>query len=218
MVYAKYELTNDPRIPAIVSLEEKRTPVWIQQLWDEGEYQLYVRKNGCGHCCCAMALNLYGYNLNPHDEYSLCRELWGEPSREERDQGNFQSITGIIKILRHFGVPAEAYGVPDSHKAIKHIKNELLSGKQVIFESHPTKEFPDNPFSTGEHWVMAIGYSEGGDILVANTSLRATDTGIQLVDEETIRRALYLGSEPIDMTWGEWKNDFKNGTGYIIVG
>lgn len=218
MLYATYELLNDNKIPAIVRIGERQTPVWMQQLWDTGEYQLYVRKNGCGHCCAAMALNLYGNFIDPHEEYSLCRELWGTPNREERDQGNFQSISGIVKILHHYGVPAECYGVPDAHKAALHIDLALREGKQVIFESHPTPDFPENPFSKGEHWVMAVGYTAEDAILVANTSINATTTGIQIVDLDTIRRALYLGSDPIDMTWGEWKNEFRNGTGYIIVG
>jgi len=218
MNFVTYAFTNNPKIPAIIKIGNKSTPVWIQQLWDTGEYQLYVRKNGCGHCCCAMALNLYGFNINPHDEYTLCRELWGEPSREKRDQGNFQSITGIVKILHHYGVKAECFGVPDTYEAIEHIKRALDEGKQVIFESHPTEDFPENPFSQGEHWVMAMGYDNNGGIVVANTSDKATSIGVQIVDLETIRRALYLGSDPTDMTWGEWKNDFKNGTGYIIVG
>lgn len=219
MEYATYTLTGDPEIPATVSLGERKTPVWMQQLWQTGEYAEFVRKNGCGHCCAAMALNMHGIDIDPHGEYALCRELWGAPSRDgERSQGNFQSISGIVKILNYHGVAAECFGVPDSEAATAHIEAALGDGKLVIFESHPTEDFPENPFSTGEHWVMAVGYTPSGEILVANSSLRATDRGVQLVTRDTVRRALYLGSSPLDMTWGEWRNEFKNGTGYVIVG
>lgn len=219
MKYASYRLTGDERIPAVVSIGDSETPVWMQQLWDEGEWAEFIVRNGCGHCSCAMALCLFGVDIDPHAEYSLCRELWGEPEKEgEHRQGNFQSIVGIVKILTRFGVPARCFGVPDRDAAASHIESALREGKQVIFESHPTEDFPDNPFSTGEHWVMAVGYTENGEILIANSSLRAVKTGIQLVDIDTVRRALYLGSSPEDMTWGEWRDEFKHGTGYIVVG
>lgn len=220
MEYAKYYLTEDQYIPAVVEIGNRKTPIWMQQLWADGEYQEFVRKNGCGHCCAAMALNLYGISITPHDEYSLCRELWGAPSTNgEYRQGNFQSLYGITKIIRHHGVKAEAFGVSDLEVAGNHIESALREGKIVIFESHPTPEFPDNPFSTGEHWVMAVGYTFNGQILIANSSVKAVTTGIQLVDIGTIKRALPLGASPDEkMTWGEWRETFMSGIGYIIVG
>lgn len=219
MIFASYKYEDSEKIPATVSLGERTTPVWIQQRWDSGEYLIYVRKNGCGHCCAAMALNLFGVKIDPHGEYALCRSLWGAPRDEgERRQGNFQSVSGIVKILEHYGVPAECFGVPDRESAAEHIERALGEGRVVIFESHPSEDFPDNPFSTGEHWVMAVGYTEDGKILIANSSERAIATGIQLVDIETVKRALYLGAAPEDMTWGEWRDEFIHGVGYIIVG
>ncbi|MBR2930274.1 MAG: hypothetical protein IKC32_03485 [Clostridia bacterium] len=220
MQYAKYRKTSSELIPVYVSLGDMETPVWMQQLWEEGEYALYVRKNGCGHCCAAMALMMHGVDMDPHREYALCRELWGAPRDEgERRQGNFQSIAGISKILGRYGVPTRVYGVSDREVAIANILSALEDGKQVIFESHPRPDFPENPFSPGEHWVMAIGFVEDGRILVANSSLRATAEGYQLVDAATIRDALYLGAAPEDdLTWGEWSNEHITGVGYIIVG
>ena len=219
MVYASYRSQDNELIPAIVSLGEMQTPVWVQQRWETGEYAIYVRKNGCGHCCAAMALNMHGVNIDPHEEYELCVKLWGHPEIDGHEkQGNFQSVDGIAKIIRHHGVAAESFGVPDRECAIEHICRALRDGKLVIFESHPSEDFPDNPFSTGEHWVMAVGYTEDGEILVANTSLRATDKGYQLVDADTVKRALYLGASPADYTWGEWRDEFLGGVGYVVVG
>lgn len=221
MTYASYKVRDDEKIPVTVTLGEREMPVWIQQRWETGEYAIYVRKNGCGHCCCAMALRLYGIDIDPHEEYALCRKLWGEPRAEGADrQGNFQSVTGITEILNYHGIHAECFGVPDRESAIAHITAALREGKPVIFESHPREDFPDNPFSPGEHWVMAVGYTEDGKILVANSSERAATCpeGINLTDEETIAKALYLGATPKDYTWGQWEDEFLHGTGYIIVG
>lgn len=213
-----YQLTGEELTPATVSVAGGSTPVWHQAKWIEGEYQEFVRKNGCGHCCAAMALNLHGVKITPHEEFTLCRKLWGEPDRErEFPQGNYQTVCGIVKILRHHGVAAECFGVPTREQAAKHIETALKAGKQVIFWSHPNEDFPENPFSVGEHYVMAVGYTEDGQILVANSSQRKAPTGVQLVDVTTIARALYLGCDPGDTTWGE-KGNHIHCAGYVVVG
>ena len=61
-------------------------------------------------------------------------------------------------------------------------------------------------------------YTEGGKILVANSSEPHTEAGVQETDIDTVLDALCLGSEPADLCWGVWSEDFKAGTGYIIVG
>ena len=91
-----YTFTGDENAPAIVSIGNKSTPVWIQQNWQDGEYAQYVRKNGCGHCCTAMALNLNGVKINPHEEFEHCRKMWGEPRMSEPiNEDNFLSVKGI---------------------------------------------------------------------------------------------------------------------------
>ena len=64
MQYASYELIHTDLIPAIVRIGDAATPVWHQAKWSEGEYQEFVRKNGCGHCCAAMALCLHGIDID----------------------------------------------------------------------------------------------------------------------------------------------------------
>ena len=215
MIYASYTLTNDELVPATVTLGEKSTPVWRQNRWDTGEYKHYVVNNGCGHCCAAMALNLYGVEIDPHGEYSLCRELWGEAKRE-RTQGNYQSVSGITKILGHHGVKAECFGVSDLESVKKHIEESLKDGKQIIFWSHPTAAFSENPFSKRDHYVMAVGYTKENEILIANSSEAAATDGVQLVDIESILRALFFNSAPTDLTWGT--DRFEDCAGYVVVG
>lgn len=218
MDFARAELVCSELVPRIIYIGTHSTPVWRQSQWNEGQYQEFIRKNGCGHCCTAMALRLNCvYNVDPHDEFTLCRELWGEPQKDrEFPQDNLQSVSGITKILRHYGVPAEYFGVKDLTAVQKHFETALKNGKQIIFWSHPTEDFPENPFSPHEHYVMAVGYTEDGQIMVANSS-RWASSAAQTVDMQTIMRALYLGADPIDMTWGE-RDHYVNCAGYVVVG
>lgn len=213
MSCASYRLTDNDYVPAYVMCDGREAPVWRQARWDTGEYREFIVKNGCGHCCAAMALCLHGIALDPHGEFSLCRSLWGEPNGKE---GNWQSASGIVKILLYHGVAAACFGIADRDRAAAHIEEALRAGKQVIFWSHPSPAFPENPFSRGEHYVMAVGYTAGGEILIANSSEAAAPLGVQTVDIDTIRRSLFLGADPIDATWGLL--DLPHSGGYIVVG
>ena len=93
----------------------------------------------------------------------------------------------------------------------------LKAGKQVIFWAQPREDFPENPFSFGAHYVMAVGYTEGGEILIANSSKRKAPSSVQTVDIGTVAKALYLDTDPTDKTWGE-KGDHIHCAGYVVVG
>lgn len=205
MQHLTYVISDDIKIPAHVTRGAYTTPVWIQKHWEDGEYADYIRRNGCGHCCAAMALCLHGVQINPYEEYELCRALWGAPRAEDPYcQDHFASISGITKIMAHFGVPAEYFGVPHggSDAAAEKIENYLREGKLVIFWSSP-KRYPDNPFSSGSHYVLAAGITAEGKILIANSGSRTTaKNGIHLTDRATIARALFEGSTPEECTWG----------------
>ncbi len=219
-MYPSYEYTNDASVPAIITLGEYSTPVWIQQKWQEGEYAGFVQKNGCGHTCTAMALNLNGIKITPHEEFTLCRKMWGEPRMgDPLYEDNFASASGIVKVITSFGIKAEAFGIPEGKacECAQHISDMLKEGKQVIFWSHPSDKLPDNPFSSGEHYVLAVGYTEEGDILIANSSENAAvNDGIQKTDTDTISKVLREGSDPMDFTWGRY--DLVHSGGYVVVG
>ena len=181
-----------------------------------GEFANFIRNNGCGHCCAAMAAGLHGVAIDPHEEFVRCRTLWGAPSG---DQGPWLSTAGIVKVLESLGVPAQGFGVKPlgAKKATEHILQSLRDGKQVIFTSDPD-HYPDNPFSKGYHWVMAVAVLDDGQILIANSSEAAAPNGIQTVMPEVIEKALFTqATAPEDMTWGELQR-IHEGSGYIIVG
>jgi hypothetical protein len=65
---------------------------------------------------------------------------------------------------------------------------------------------------------MAVGYTKEGKILVANSSEKRAPEGVQLVDIATIAKALQLGADPVDLTWGERCPVRSRYAGYVIVG
>lgn len=216
----KYEYTGDTSVPAIITKEENSTPVWIQQEWQNGEFSQYIIKNGCGHCCCAMALNLNGIKIDPHEEYTYCRKLWGEPRMgEPLFEDHFLSETGIAQVIRSFGVNAKAFGIEagKAYEASCHIEKELSEGRVVIIWSHPSDKLPDNPFSPGEHYILAAGITDNGEILIANSSLKAhTKDGIQFAERETLEKVLFENTVTTDYTWGRY--DFTKSGAYVVVG
>ena len=216
MKQAVYILTGEALTPAVIRIGDRETPVWHQKQWPDGEFACYIHNNGCGHCCAAMAARLHGVDLDPYREYELCRSLWGEPTPE---QGHWLTTAGVKKVLRSLNVPAESFGVKQvgAANATAHILAALKEGKQVIFTSNPDDD-PDNPFSKGYHWVMAVAQMEDGSILIANSSDQAAPLGVQTVTPEVIQKALFAEAlAPEDMTWGE-ADRIHEGSGYVIVG
>lgn len=209
-----YKFTDDAKIPAEVTVNGKTTSIWIQQLWEGGEFEKYIRGNGCGHCCVAMAANLYGVHINPYAEYEYCRKLWGAPVEPQQ---HFMSVTGIAKVLGSLGIAATAYPMLDRESATAQITEALNNGKMVILVVKPSEEYPENPFSKGSHWILAAGFDADGKIVIANSSNRAaTADGIQLADAHMLHDALYIGTELEDRTWGVLK-PMTPGVGFVVV-
>lgn len=212
---AEFSLTGEGSTPAVIRVGQHETPVWIQQRWESGAFATYIRNNGCRHCCAAMAARLHGVKTDPYSEYVHCRRLWGAPSAK---QGHWLTTAGIVKVLESFGVPAQGFGVAQfgTKKATERILSALAAGKQVIFTSTPDR-YPENPFSKGYHWVMAVSVLENGTVLVANSSEKAAAEGIQFVTPDMIEKALFEdAAAPEDMTWGE-PDRIHEGSGFIIV-
>ena len=215
-----YSFTQNPKAPSVINKGKFSTPVWIQQEWTDGEYVGYIVHNGCGHCCTAMALNLCGVEIDPYEEYLLCRKMWGAPRQDAPTfEENYLSATGIEKVINSLGVPAKAYGVEKdkTKQSAEHILGSLADGKVVILWSHPSQKLADNPFSPGEHWILLCGLCDDGKILVANSSIRGkADRGVQFSDIETIEKVLFEGSEINDYTWG--RLNLSGGGAYVVAG
>lgn len=212
--YVTLRKNDDSLIPVYAGINGFETPVWLQSEWTEGPYAEYVRKNGCGHCCAAMAARLYGVEIDPSMEFDTCVELWDVP---DEDHDWFQTARGITEILRAYGVESSAFGVPEDEEGLSMtcylIECALSSGHQVIFWSHPYDD--DNIFSTGEHYVMAIGYDEEGHVVVLNSGTRKTSDGYNLTDLDTIMRSVYRGSRASLSGWG--KEDELPACGGIVI-
>lgn len=216
MKRVSYTFTGEYLTPAVIRVGEYETPVWSQKRWTDGAFATYINNNGCGHCCAAMAARLCGVELDPYLEYEHCRKLWGEPTG---DQGHWLSTAGIVKVLQSLHVPAQGFGVRQTgaKEAMKRILAALTQGKQVIFTSNPDDD-PDNPFSKGYHWVMAVALQEDGTVMIANSSEQAAPDGIHFVQPQAIEKALFAqATAPQDMTWGETAR-IHEGSGYILVG
>lgn len=219
-----YEFVNNPLIPAVVKHMGNQTPVWMQQRWEDGKYAVYVRQNGCGHCCVAMACNLLGVSLNPHQSIEKCVEIWGEPAigLSGNQQYYFLTPTGMVEELNALGVKANWFGYENQgvESALNHILTSLKNGKMIAFISSPSDNFKDNPFSKGDHWVLAVGFTNEGKVLIANSSTNGIydiGEGVQEVDGETIKRSFNPNGNPIKRTWGEIEN-LHLGIGYVVIG
>ena len=219
-----YEFVNNPLIPAVVKYMGNQTPVWMQQRWEDGKYAVYVRQNGCGHCCASMVLNLYGVKITPHEHIERCVKLWGEPSISKNGNQQYYFLTpkGIVESLSGYGIKAECFGHKSQgiDSAVGHIVNSLKDGKMVIFISSPSQEFPENPFSKGDHYVLAVGLTSDEKVLIANSSTKSEyliGEGIQEVDIEVVKKSLNPVAEPIKTRWGELVN-LHEGIGYIVIG
>ncbi len=225
MKTVKYKVLNDDLTPVIANVNEFETPVWIQQRIVDCERSSWLRASGCGHCSVTMILNLKGVKIAPWDEILKCLELFGEPSvsKNGNKQYPFLSVTGMVKVFNSYGFNAKCFGVEngDRKKATEHIVEELKKGKLIAFVSCPSKEFPDNPFSKGHHWVVLAGFDGDGKIVVLNSSLNGiydnSVLGINLVDATTIEKALSKVANPTDKTWGEMENLDSEGCGYVVV-
>ncbi|MBQ3235787.1 MAG: C39 family peptidase [Clostridia bacterium] len=221
----EYKVLENELTPVEVAVGEYKTPVWIQQRIDGVENKSQLNYSGCGHCSVSMALNLRGIKVSPWEEYKRCLELFGEPSVSQsgNKQYPFLSVTGMVKVLSSYGINAEAFGVEngDRKKAVSHMLSEIKSGSIINFVSCPDKDFPENPFSKGHHWVVIAGFLGDGKIVVLNSSLNgdysSSVLGINLVTEKEIEMALSKTACPTDKTWGEMENLDSEGTGYVVI-
>ena len=125
-----------------------------------------------------------------------------------------KNLSGIAMMAKYY--PIKPIGVK---KATEHMLSEVKNGKLACFISVPSESFPENPFSKGHHYVLIVGFMEDGKILIANSSVKHQPEieGINIVDAETIEKALSPVADPLpNRTWGVMEN-LDEACGYIIA-
>lgn len=172
-----------------------------------GSYASNLSSNGCGACCTAFALALQGKKVTPADVIRKGISLWGKWPR-----ACLISAPGIATIIKKYGYTATYRAVTKKNKAdIKRtIHAALMAGKQVICWTDDNGHKGD-PFSGGEHYVMAVGYNAKGKIVVANSGNKGP---VNLVTLDTLVKFLQEGSGK-DKHW--WQTVAAS-AGIVIVG
>lgn len=203
-----YAKNSDTLMPYTITQDRVSTPLWNQHKWT-GDYKKYIQANGCGHCCAAMAARLHGVeDITPATEYAKCVKLFGQP---KSGQGHYISCKGIMAVLKAYGVSAGYLQVttPTLSSVKKKITTALKAGKQAILWCHKYSGV-DNPFTSSDHYVMAVGYDKKGNIVIANSSGK-----IQLTDIDTIGKSIHHGCTGKATGWGA---GIAASAGAVIVG
>lgn len=172
----------------------------VNQHQIKGTYAKELSAHGCGACCAAMALNLMGKKVKPADILGRAVALWGKWSKYP-----LISAHGLATIVGKYGCTAKVATVVGSYRTTirKLIDAALRAGKPVICW---TKE----GFSSGDHYVLAVGYNKLGRVVVANSGNRGP---VNIVTLNALCEALKDGTG-VDKGW--YRNA-SGSAGIVIV-
>lgn len=128
----------------------------------KGTYAKELSAHGCGACCAAMALCLMGKKVKPADILGRAVALWGKWPKYP-----LISAHGLATIISRYGyIGKPAFLSTSNAKTIKKlIDSALRAGKPVIC-------WTKKGFSSGNHYVLAVGYNKLGRVVVANSGNR----------------------------------------------
>lgn len=184
-----------------------RTVTVLNQHRLSGTYKGVLSTNGCGACCASFALALQGKKVTPSAILKAGVKKWGKWPRAASI-----SAQGLATLIKGYGVPASYVSVSKSNRAIVKITigAALKSGRQVICWTAPNGHAGD-PFSTGDHYVLAVGYAPDGKIIVANSGNRGPVNRVSL---DTLCKYLQEGNGK-DKGW--WRTVAAS-AGVVIVG
>lgn len=191
-----------------VRLDGKETTVWKQSALT-GTYAAQLKAHGCGSCCVAMAACLNEVAAEPESVMKLAVNLWGKPGTGE---SYALSAKGAATLLNQLGVTATAYTITGANLTAMRtvIKKALQSGKQVICFTH--KYDSNDPFASGDHYVLAVGYNKDDKIVVANSGGPGR---IQKVSLTKLMTYIYHSGTGKDATWLKTS---AGSAGIVIVG
>ena len=166
----------------------------------KGVYRKELSSNGCGACCAAMALTLMGKKVKPADILGRAVALWGKWSKYP-----LISAHGLGVIIGGYGYIGKLAILSTSNtKTIKKlIDSALRSGKPVIC-------WTKKGFSSGDHYVLAVGYNKLGRVVVANSGNRGP---VNIVTLNALCESLKEGNGADK----DWYRSASDSAGIVIV-
>lgn len=193
-----------------VKLGEQHTTVWNQHK-RHGDWKGELDKHGCGISCAAMAANLKGPLKHTTPE-GLMEQAVKVLGRKKHGQLYAISTAGIVRVLKHEGVKAARYNVTAKNVGAvkKKIDKALKAGNPVICWT--CARMDGDPFARGHHYVLAVGYTKGGKVLIANSGGRGP---VQIVSLDTLCKYLHRGNTGKDRGW---YTNTRDSAGIVIVG
>lgn len=190
-----------------VTLNGKTLTVWNQHQ-RSGKYKEQLSSSGCGLCTCAMAAVLAGVGTTPEKVVELAVKKWGKA----KDGHWCISGKGMETLLKSYGVSSDYELVTKDNlirtKAL--IKTALEAGHPVACWTDDNG-LKDDPFSSGEHWVLAVGYDKDGKIVVANSGNKGP---VNLVTLDTLTK--FLKANCVGGATG-WYTSVAESAGIVIV-
>ena len=167
----------------------------------KGTYAKELSAHGCGACCAAMALTFMGKKAAPADILRKGMALWVKWPKHPLISAN-----GLATIIGTYGYIGKAAFLSTSNRATirKLIDSALRAGKPVIC-------WTAKGFSSGDHYVLAVGYNKLGRVVVANSGNRGP---VNIVTLDTLCKSLQKGKG----TDKGWYKSTAGSAGIVIVG
>ncbi len=187
-----------------VALNGKQMRVWNQHKL-VGKYKTMLDKHGCGVCCGAMAATLMGRSITPLQFAEKAVAQFGY-------KNTAISTAGIVTVMKKLKIPAVRYSVTKANlsRIRKKIDTALKAGKPVICWTYPYDG--KNLFAKGSHYVLAVGYTKEGKVLVANSGSRGP---LHQTSLDRLTANLYHSCRGKDKGW--YKHS-PGSAGIVIVG
>lgn len=173
----------------------------------KGTYAKELSAHGCGACCAALALTLMGKKAAPADILRKGVALWGKWPKHA-----LISSRGLAAIVDKYGCSAKVTFVTKSNRTTirKLIDTALRAGRPVICWTDDNGHRID-PFASGDHYVLAVGYNRLGRIVVANSGNRGP---VNIVTLNVLCKYLQEGTGADR----RWYKSTAGSAGIVIVG
>lgn len=191
-----------------VRLNGRSTLVLNQSTRPAGQWQKEIKSHGCGACCARIGLNLAGKSLKPEDVMDKAKQLFG---KELTGESYGLSAQGIATICIDYGVRAEA--LPVTKATLPERKRDLdaalRDGRTVCCWVNGA------PFSSNHHWVIAVGYTAEGKIVIGNSGGK---NRIQYTTLNELTSRLHTTTPKNALKAEAWLTGADSSAGMVIIG